>query len=192
MWCASRWPAVLLLALLAAGPAVGEDKPRGGDFRPSGPVKINADSAEWQKGGQMVYSGHVRMESGTLKLVGDRLQLEQQDDGEFEAVVTGKPAQLDHAGDPQGNEETREPVTASASELVYRSRSDTVEIVGDARLVRGSDEITGERVRYEVAQRRVQAAGQVEIVIQAPKREGKAREELPSLTPDIGAPAARP
>ena len=174
----------LLALLLLSCPTWAADERKGGNFRPSGPVKINADRAEWQKGGEMVYSGNVRLESGLLSLTGDSLTLQQQQDGQFEARVVGGPATLDHAGDPEGPVETREPIAARSSELIYRSRSDTVEIVGDASLQRGTDVITGQRVRYDVGRRKVEAAGRVEIVIQAPDDNGE-REELPSLTPDI-------
>ena len=177
----------LLALLILSLPVMATDDRRGGDFRPTGPVKINADRAEWQKGGEMVYSGNVKLESGELSLTGDQLTLQQQDNGEFEARVTGGPATLDHSGDPQGPVETREPISARSSELIYRSRSDTVDIVGDASLKRGTDVITGQRVRYDVGKRKVEAAGGVEIVIQPPKQ-GRDREQLPSLTPDIRDP----
>tara|TARA_R110000787_G_scaffold42983_26_gene105415 strand:+ start:477 stop:1064 length:588 start_codon:yes stop_codon:yes gene_type:complete len=167
--------------------AAGDGNSTRDAFRPTGPVKINADQAEWEKGGAMVYSGDVRMESGELKLTGRKLQLQQQTDGQFEARVYGGPATLDHAGVEGGSEETRQPVSARASELIYRSSSDTVELVGDAKLTRGTDVIQGEKVRYDVARRRIQAAGKVEIVIQPPKpgTSGRAPSELPSLTPDL-------
>ncbi len=195
------------LRALAAGLIVGlltqsaqaqvSSSKKGGALRPTGPVKILSDRAEWQKGGAMVYSGNVRLESGDLKLSGKLLKLKQGDDGQFEATVIGEPATLDHAGIAGGSKDRLQPVSARAKELIYRSRTDTVEILGDARLTRGTDVIRGERVRYEVAQRRIRAAGQVEIVIQQPARTGAAQGEtdsdfeildedpLPDLTPAI-------
>lgn len=179
-----RKVSLLLLAWLSLSVAAAEEA-QSDRFKPSGPVRINADKAEWQKGGEMIYRGNVRLESGLLSLSGESLTLQQKPDGQFVARVIGQPAALDHAADPDGPVETREAIAARSSELIYRSSSDTVEIVGDASLQRGTDVITGHRVRYEVKQRRVQAAGKVQIVIQPPDNGGSEAESLPSLTPAI-------
>ena len=166
-------------------------------LRPTGPVKITADRAEWAKGGQMVYTGNVRLDSGDLKLSGDRLTLKQYEDGQFEAKVDGKPAMLDHAGlaavGSKGNE--RPPVSARATQLTYDSREEIVDVSGEALLTRGTDKITGENIRYDVAQRRIEAkaaeGGQVQIELQPPPRKPKSgAEPAASGAPEI--PAAGP
>lgn len=165
--------AVFLLALTAGLPAVrAQDtgKTTAASLRPTGPVTINADRAEWEKGGAMVYTGNVRLESADLKLSGAKLMLKQFESGEFEAKVDGGPATLDHAGIAAGADGTRPPVSAKARQLTYDSRSEIVEIAGEAVLTRGTDEIKGDKVRYDVANRRIEAAGGVQIVIQPPAK----------------------
>ncbi|MCC2657386.1 MAG: lptA [Panacagrimonas sp.] len=163
-------------------------------LRPTGPVKINADRAEWQKGGSMVYTGNVRLESGDLKLSGDKLTLKQYEDGQFEAKVDGKPAMLDHKGleFTGARDGERPPVSARASQLTYDSREEIVEIAGQALLTRGTDKITGENIRYDVAQRRIEAkaaeGGQVQIELQPPPRKPKPGAEAAAPP----APAAGP
>lgn len=169
----------LLAALLAAGPALAQGPPPdpapAGDalaqsLRPSGPVTVTADRAEWEKGGAMLYAGNVSMVSDTLSMRGERLELRQKKAGEYEAILRGSPARLDHAGQP-GNAEAP-PVAAQARTLIYDTGTSMVQLSGAARLVRGTDEITGETIRYDVAARRIRAAGgeggQVRIVIQPP------------------------
>ena len=176
---------LLMAALGSSGAAHAQS---GTQLRPTGPVTINADRAEWEKGGAMVYSGKVRLESGDMKLQGERLLLRQFDDGQYEAHVSGAPATLDHAGLPAGEDGARPPVAAQASELHYDSRSDIVEVKGKALLTRGTDRIRGNSIRYDVARRRIEAAGgeggQVQIIIQPPPRDG--------VTPKPAAPAAQP
>ena len=201
-----RIAGAIALAILAstaafAAPKAAGDKPKATNserLRPTSPVKINADRAEWQKGGSMVYTGNVRLESGDLKLSGDRLNLKQFDDGQFEAKIDGKPAKLDHAGlAAAGNKEgERPPVAARASTLTYNSRDEIVLVDGDALLTRGSDEIRGQNIRYDVTQRRIEAqgkeGGQVEIVIQPPPRKGADAAPPGAATPATPKQAGTP
>lgn len=187
--------AIVLLTLCAGLPAAraqDNSKPTVASLRPTGPVTINADRAEWEKGGAMVYTGNVRLESGELKLGGARLMLKQFESGEFEARVDGEPATLDHAGLSANADGTRPPVSAKAKQLTYDSRNDIVEIVGDAVLTRGTDEIKGDKVRYDVARRRIEAAGGVQIVIQPPAKKGAAVPGADAKTPAMSPPAAAP
>lgn len=166
-------------------------------LRPSGPVTVTADRAEWEQDGAMVYTGTVALTSDTLQLSGERLELRQHDNGEFEATITGSPARLSHPGMRNRRGEQGPPVSAQARTLHYDSRSSVVDIQGQARLTRGQDEVQGEQIRYDVAQRRIRAAGgeggQVRIVIQPPAgtRAGGS-SPAPAATPPArpAAPAA--
>lgn len=148
-------------------------------LRPTGPVTITARNVDWAKNGLMVYTGDVKLESDTLKLDGDRLELEQLANGNYRARVTGVPASLRHDPAPVAagtGEAADPPVTARAKTLYYDSQSGVVDVTGNARVTRGEDEVTGETIHYNVNERRIQAAGgsggQVRIVIQPPPRSG--------------------
>jgi lipopolysaccharide export system protein LptA len=76
MWRRRAARAVIALSLLASGlaGAQGDGKSVNDSLRPSGPVTITADRAEWEQDGAMIYSGNVLLTADTLKLVGDRLE----------------------------------------------------------------------------------------------------------------------
>ena len=89
----------LLLSLLATAAAAQDAAPsRAVDaLRPSGPVTVTADQAEWQDGGLMRYSGNVALVSDTLQLAGELLELRQFPDGQYEASIRGTPAMTKRA-----------------------------------------------------------------------------------------------
>lgn len=135
--------------------------------RPSGPVTVTADRAEWQQAGLMRYGGHVVLSVDTMEMRGDSLEVKQFDDGQYEAHLSGEPA---HMTDSGANGVA--PVAAEARQLDYDARTGIVEMTGGALLTRGTDKLSGQSIRYDVNARRVQAAGggnsQVRIVIQPP------------------------
>jgi len=143
---------------------------------PEGPVTITADRAEFERNGVMLYRGNVRLVSDRLTLTGERVELRQPSPGQFEARITGTPARLSHAGEADSP-----PIAAAAGRIDYDTRQEVVSLSGGAQLERGTDVLTGESIRYEIATRRISATGvdggQVRIVIQQP--EAKAREAKP-------------
>ncbi|MGQ0700066.1 MAG: lipopolysaccharide transport periplasmic protein LptA [Panacagrimonas sp.] len=155
--------------------------------RPTGPITIEADHADWSKGGAMVYVGNVRLLSGDLKLAGSRMEFRQASDGQFEARIDGGPATLNHAGLPTEDGKPGPPVSARGETMTYDSRAATVEIDGAATLARGTDEIKGGNIRYDVTNRRIQAnggeGGQVRIVIQPPPPDADKKPSPPSPSP---------
>ena len=155
----------------AAAPAKDAKPSVAQRMRPNGPVTVTATSVDWAKNGLMVYTGDVKLSSDTLNLDGDRLELEQLGDGQYKAKVTGAPAHLQHmGGEPDAQGEADPPVTARGKTLIYDSKNGIADVIGDARVTRGEDEITGQTIHYNVNERRIQAVGgsggQVRIVIQ--------------------------
>lgn len=166
----------LLLIACAAGAQAPKHENKSAqtaaELRPSGPVTVKADHAEWVQDSTMKYSGHVSLQSDTLNLSGETMDVKQLADGNFEALITGAPAVLDHLPQPGASGPTAQPVHAEARQLSYASGSGTVTLIGQAHLKRGSDEVHGATIGYEVQQRRVRAAGddqgQVTIIFTPP------------------------
>jgi lipopolysaccharide transport protein LptA len=163
-WAAKR---LALLVLCAPLTLLAQSAPG----RLSGPVTITAKNGEWQDG-VMIYTGEVVMLSKTLELRGERMEMRQSGGKKspYEILLTGSPATMKHLGATEQDPA----VNGRGSKLVYRSATQTIELTGQAHLERGNDELTGERVRYDVAARRVQASGgdkgQVRIVIDVPEQ----------------------
>ena len=140
--------------------------PKPADIKPTGPVTLTSDKAELVQGNSAVYTGNVVLSSDTLKLEGDRVELKQYAGGQYEAKITGGPAKMNHAGNGAENP----PVAARAKTLNYDSRSGVLDLISEAFVMRGTDEITGDTIKYDVNQRRIQASGgeggQVKIILQ--------------------------
>jgi lipopolysaccharide transport protein LptA len=165
--------ATVLAALTSLATAAVAQKPARApapQVRLAGPIKITAERAELERREYALYRGRVRLVSQDMVLTGDRLELRQPDKGQFEVRLTGAPARLDHAGDAKAP-----PVSASAARIVYDTRTAVVELSGGVQLARGSDQLSGAQVRYDLAARRISAAGtgegQVQLTITPPEPE---------------------
>lgn len=194
-------PPAAKTAVPTAKPMAKADTKQGASdrFRPTGPVTVTATSVDWAKNGLMVYTGNVKLSSDTLNMDGDRLELEQLGDGQYRAKITGAPAHLLHTGVPAADNggQSDPPVTARGKQLNFDSQSGLADVIGDAKVTRGEDEITGETIHYNVNERRIQAAGgtggQVRIVIQPPNKSGApATSATTPPAPTTSTPTPKP
>lgn len=190
----------LLAATLASLPAWASAQKLA---RPSGPITVTAKNAEWQEG-TMIYTGDVLMVSSTMELRGARLEMRQLGGakGPYEIIVTGSPASFKQDGETAADPA----VNAHAQKIVYHSATQDADLTQAAQLTRGKDEINGDSIRYNVAQRRAQASGgekgQVKIVIDVPDSETPPRNNskspppapsaAPTATPTDGVPTVNP
>jgi lipopolysaccharide export system protein LptA len=174
------------LALAAAAAAAGQAEP---ELRlPKGPIKITAERADLERREVALYRGNVRLVSAEIELSGDRLELRQPAKGQYQARLTGRPARLKHMAVADAP-----PVAASAGEIVYDTRTALVEMSGGASLTRGTDVVSSDSIRYNLAARRISATGrggkQVEITIQPPP--GATDGQNTSPFPRIGSGARK-
>lgn len=184
--------------VVAAAPAAAPSKldqtkdqltrlPSAADLRPTGPITINANKAELVQGNSAVYVGNVTLDSDTLKMDGDRLELKRAADGQYTAKVTGAPAHMSHAGNGPDNPS----MTAHARTMTYDSRAGVIDLAGDAQMTRGNDKTTAETIRYYVVEQRYEAAGddngnhRVQIVIPQVNTPGQ-----PAPASSVPAPAS--
>lgn len=110
------------------------------------PIHIRAASAEFDEpNGQAVYGGGVEVRQGTLRVTGERLQVDYQDAKVRRIVATGGPARYQ-----QELEKERGLVKAAASTIVYHAGQDRIDFQGAARLTQAGNAVTGELIRYNI------------------------------------------
>lgn len=175
--------------------------PNASDLRPLGAVSVTAKRADMIQGSFAIYSGNVVMDSDTLKLDGDRLELKQFPNSQYQATLTGGPAHMAHpsrgADDP--------PMTARAKTITYDSRSGIAELSGEAFVTKGEQNISADTIKYNVRENGIMASGlgeegRVHIVIppaaqpEAPAPNASPNPQLPATAepPAAGAPANPP
>lgn len=168
--------------------------PSAADLRPTGPITINANKAELVQGNSAVYVGNVTLDSDTLKMDGDRLELKRTADGQYTAKVTGSPAHASHAGNGPDNPS----MTAHARTMTYDSRAGVIDLVGAAEMTRGNDKTTAETIHYYLADQRYEASGndngssRVQIVIPQVPGSPAPATPAPAAAPPPAAPAQAP
>lgn len=169
-----------LLALcigLLASPAHAEKADR------DKPVNLEADTVTLDDIRKIsVYQGNVILSQGTLMLRADRVQVTQSAGGLDKVVATGRPVSF-----RQKLDEREEFIEGYASRIEYDGTNNQLELIGEARLRRGADELRGAQISYNantefykvVGQAGSQApAGRVRAVIRP-----KPRADQPASQP---------
>ena len=134
----------------------------------SGQLTIDADNGELDEpNGYSVYSGNVHLQQQDIDLTGDRLTIERPNNGELSATMEGQPAKLTHTP-PDADS----PIVATARSMTYNATSRQLTLEGGARIERGEDTLSADKIEYNLADRRMRAAGgeseRVRITIPAP------------------------
>ena len=128
---------VLCAALLAA-PAHAEKADR------DKPVNLEADTVTLDDIRKVsVYQGNVVLSQGTLMLRADRVQVTQNASGLDKLSATGRPAAFRQKLD--GRDEF---IEGYADRIEYDSVNSQLEMIGQAQLRRGDDELRGAQISY--------------------------------------------
>ncbi|MEC9407176.1 MAG: lipopolysaccharide transport periplasmic protein LptA [Pseudomonadota bacterium] len=158
----SNWIAQsgLLLALLLVGSLACAQ---------SGRLTVDADRAELDESkGFSVYSGNVQLRQQNIALSGDRLTVRRPDPRTLTATMVGEPARLTHQPDASDAA-----VVATADSMTYDTRSRVLTLEGSARIERGADTLSADKIEYNLTDQRMRAAGgeseRVRITIPAPE-----------------------
>lgn len=135
----------LVMALCTAPAAAQEAPPE----RSEPPLVVESQEMTISEGaGQAVYRGDVVATKGDMVLRCERLVVDYGDDGLKKAHAYGDPVTID-----------RGPRHGEANEAIYDQESDSLLLMGRARLKEGANLITGERIRYYLASQRTEVFG---------------------------------
>src|SRR4030066_303261 len=127
-----------LCAALLASPAHAEKADR------DKPVNLEADTVTLDDIRKVsVYQGNVILSQGTLMLRADRVQVTQNANGLDKISATGRPATFRQKLDNRD-----EFIEGVADRIEYDSVNSQLEMIGQAQLRRGSDELRGPQISY--------------------------------------------
>lgn len=128
----------MLCAALLAAPAHAEKADR------DKPVNLEADTVTLDDIRKLsVYQGNVILRQGTLMLRADRVQVTQTEGGLDKVVATGRPVAFRQKVD--GRDEF---IEGFANRIEYDSVKSQLELIGQAQLRRGNDELRGTQISY--------------------------------------------
>ncbi len=155
------------------------------------PIHIHSDSAELDQNKSVaVYHGSVRMEQGTMKVTGDTMTVELKDQLVVRIIAEGNPAHYQQQVKPNESK-----VFADAKKIVYFTQEERVELTGNAYLTQDKNEFTGELIKYNVREGKVDAQangqGNVQMILQpaALKKQQAPKKQNPPQTPAPPSPA---
>jgi lipopolysaccharide export system protein LptA len=162
-----------LLAPLAHAEKADRDKP----------VNLEADTVTLDDVKKIsVYQGNVILSQGTLMLRADRVQVTQNASGLDKISATGRPVAFRQKVD--GRDEF---IDGFADRIEYDSVNSQLELIGQAQLRRGNDELRGTQISYNANTEFYKVVGQPGA--QTPK--GRVRAVL-RPKPRADQPAAKP
>ncbi len=128
----------LLYAAVLASPAHAEKADR------DKPINLEADTVTLDDIRKVsIYEGNVILSQGTMMLRADRVQVTQSASGLDKVVATGRPVSFRQKLD--GRDEF---IEGYADRMEYAGASGQLELIGQARLRRGNDELRGAQISY--------------------------------------------
>ena len=147
------------------------------------PVNLEADTVTLDDVKKIsVYQGNVILSQGTMMLRADRLQVSQNADGLDKVSASGRPVTFRQKLD--GREEF---IEGFADRVEYDSVSSQLELIGQAQLRRGSDELRGAQISYNANTEFFKVVGQPD----AKTPSGRVRAVI-RPKPRAEQPAAKP
>lgn len=166
-----------LCAILLASPAHAEKADR------DKPINLEADSVTLDDIKKVsVYQGNVVLSQGTMMLRADWVQVTQNANGLDKVNATGSPVAFRQKLDGSG-----ELIEGYADRVEFNGATSQLELIGRARLRRGSDELRGSQISYNANTEFFKVVGQPD----AKTPSGRVRAVI-RPKPRTDQPAAKP
>jgi len=145
----NHWLIVLLLSLsCTALPAYGKSEDS------NAPINIEADAVEMREAeGISIYTGNVKISRGSIEFSGDKIIIRSEAGRVQQIEIEGQPATFYQLNDQ--NEDIR----AQGLHMRYLAADDTLELNGEAVLVKQQSRFSSEHIVYD-AGRDMVTAGQ--------------------------------
>ncbi|HMM46418.1 MAG TPA: lipopolysaccharide transport periplasmic protein LptA [Thiobacillaceae bacterium] len=129
---------IVCCAALPVSPALAEKADR------DKPINLEADTVTLDDIRKIsVYEGNVILSQGTLLLRADRVQVTQNERGLEKVIAIGRPVFF-----RQKLDDREEFIEGYASRMEYEGTNNQLELIGEARLRRGPDELRGAQISY--------------------------------------------
>jgi lipopolysaccharide export system protein LptA len=174
--------AAALLAIARAALALPEDQQQ--------PINIHADSAELDQNKNIaIYHGSVKMEQGTMLVTGAKMTIELEDQQVVRIIAEGDRAHYEQQIKPDESK-----VLADAKKITYFTAEQRVELAGNAHLTQDNNEFTGELIKYNTNEGKVDASsngqGSVQMILQpSTVKKPPAQQKPAPAKPATPAPA---
>lgn len=161
------------------------------------PINLSSDRASYENN-QGIYSGHVKMSQGSLKIEADKLVIVETDRKVEKVIAHGTPARFEQR--PRQGEGV---VVASANIIEYRLQREEILLQHNAVISHQGSKISGDRVVYNGKTQTVMADGgsatengRVQMTLQPQTPLSEATKAPPKKDPDAprdpGSDAAKP
>ena len=108
------------------------------------PMHLEANRVSVDDANQVsTFEGNVQITQGTMIIRGDKIVVTQDKDGFSYSTATGQPASF-----RQKREGLDEYAEGFGATIKYDSRNETIDLIGNAKVKRDEDEISGDHITY--------------------------------------------
>ena len=135
-------------------------------------VEVSSDSLLLEENeGVATYEGNVLFKKDNLVIKADSITVYQEAGKISKAIITGNPAMVNH------KPKNEAPADAQAEHIEYIAASDLLLLTGNALVTRGTQQFSGEKIKYDANEKTLSASGQKTIV--------KTQEQKPNQKPEL-------
>ncbi len=135
----------LLLVIATSVQALPDDRRKA--------INLSSDRATYENN-RGIYTGHVEMNQGSLKIHADQLIIVESDRQVQKVVAYGKPAKFEQQAREDGGT-----VTASAQQIEYIIDQEEILLLKEANISHQGSHISGDRIVYSGRRQTVVADG---------------------------------